>query len=271
MQTFIAPQGIDTPLVGQIVDGSGNPVVYTGMETLAGEVWAGDDQPDLFTFVPTWQTAGSGIWSGTIAGTHTTSLAPAIYRLRIKVNGADAQDAVLQVIWSPGTAAVRPTYVTIRDLRKEANWIEDLQNTEQHQAGFADECADSRDWLDENILRNYRAGFVSLLGYHGLALDSWFTGGNRRSQLTNYALRGWLAANLLMQTPRIKKVCTLYTLHQICKQQIGVGGKWPALAGMYRHQCNALLAGTTAEIDLAPQDGIPDIPIAFSAVNTLFT
>lgn len=102
-------------------------------------------------------------------------------------------------------------------------------------------------------------------------MDSWFTGGNRRSQLTNYWLRDQLALNTLMVRPRIVKVCVFYTLAQICKQQIGVGGKWPALAAMYRHQCNALLAGTTAEIDLIPQDNIPDIPITFSAVNTLFT
>lgn len=272
MQEIRVIQGSTEPFVVTLNDENGNPVTtYTGSEELTAVVWAGDDQSPLFAPTVTWNTPAAALVNVTISGTNTAALTPATYRIDVSADGVVGATAALTIDWAPGSAPVRPTYCTIRDLRREANWIDDLQNLEQHQAGFADECADARDWLDENILRNYRAGFVSLLGYHGLALDAWFTGGNRRSQLTNYTLKLWLSQDLLMVRPRIVKVCVFYTLAQICKQQIGVGGKWPALAAMYRHQCNSLLAGTTAEIDLIPQDGIPDIPITFSAVNTLFT
>jgi hypothetical protein len=271
VETWHYAQGSSISRTVTINDENGDPVQgYSGGEALAGAVWAGDDQAPLFTFIPTWNTPVAATVNVVVSGTHTAALTPANYRLRFTVNGGDAFESVLEITWAPGTATPRPTYITIRDLRAEADWIDELQNTEQHQAGFADQCADARDWLDENILRNYRAGFVSLLGYHGLALDAWFTGGNRRSQLTNYQLRNWLAQNLLMTTPRIKKVCTLFALAQICKQKISQGGKWIALAAMYRHQCNQLLVSTTAELDLNG-DGIPDLPINFSAVNTLFT
>jgi hypothetical protein len=70
--------------------------------------------------------------------------------------------------------------------------------------GFDDQLADSRDWLDEMTLRNYRGGNVSLLGYHGFALDAWHTGGGRRTSLTNRWLFAALAANQLLVTPRVK-------------------------------------------------------------------
>ena len=87
----------------------------------------------------------------------------------------------LEIIAAAETAVPRPTYITMVNLRKIAPWIDDLQVPDST-SGFDDACADSRDWLDEMTLRNYRGGNVSLLGYHGFALDAWYTGGGRRTR-----------------------------------------------------------------------------------------
>ena len=86
---------------------------------------------------------------------------------------------------APGTSfTASPTYISITDVRAIAPWIDDLI-TPDNDTGFDTQLADSRSWLDEMILRNYRGGNVSLLGYHGFALDAWYTGGGRRTSLTN--------------------------------------------------------------------------------------
>ena len=64
-------------------------------------------------------------------------------------------------------------------------------------------------WLDENILRNYRGGNVELLGYHGLALDSWYTGGTRRTSLRNMFILDLLQNNGLIVTQRTKDICAI--------------------------------------------------------------
>ena len=129
----------------------------------------------------------------------------------------------LEIIAAAATGTPRPTYITIADLRKIAPWIDDLQVPDSHE-GFDDPCADSRDWLDEMTLRNYRGGNVSLLGYHGFALDAWYTGGGRRTSLTNRWLFAALAANQLLVTPRVKNVCAYYALSRICESLITKGG-----------------------------------------------
>ena len=128
----------------------------------------------------------------------------------------------LEIIAAASTGTPRPTYISIIDLRKIAPWIDDLQVPDSHE-GFDDPCADSRDWLDEMTLRNYRGGNVSLLGYHGFALDAWYTGGGRRTSLTNRWLYAALAANQLLVTPRIKNLCAYYALSRICESMITKG------------------------------------------------
>jgi hypothetical protein len=135
--------------------------------------------------------------------------------------------------------------------------------------GFDDQLADARDWLDEMILRNYRGGNVSLLGYHGFALDAWYTGGGRRTSLTNRWLFGALKANQLLVKPRVIQVCSYYALSRICESMITKGGMYAQLAARYRLEAESLLASTTVEIDVNG-DGFGEVPINFSSTNTLW-
>ena len=174
----------------------------------------------------------------------------------------------LEIIGQPIAATPRPTYICVVDLRTIAPWIDDLQVPDST-SGFDDACADSRDWLDEMVLRNYRGGNVSLLGYHGFALDAWYTGGGRRTSLTNRWLFAALAANQLLVTPRIKNVCSYYALSRICESMITKGGMYAMFAARFRLEAESLLASTTVEIDVNG-DGFGEVPINFSSTNTLW-
>ena len=118
-------------------------------------------------------------------------------------------------------------------------------------------------------LRNYRGGNVSLLGYHGFALDAWYTGGGRRTSLTNRWLFACLQANQLLVTPRVKNVCAYYALSRICESMITKGGMYAMLAARYRLEAESLLASTTVEID-CNGDGFGELPVNFSSTNTLW-
>ena len=168
----------------------------------------------------------------------------------------------LEIIAAAETAVPRPTYISVVNLRTIAPWIDDLQVPDST-SGFDDACADARDWLDEMTLRNYRGGNVSLLGYHGFALDAWYTGGGRRTSLTNRWLYAALAANQLLVKPRIIQVCSYYALSRICESMITKGGMYAMLAARYRLEAESLLASTTVEIDVNG-DGFGEVPMNFS-------
>ena len=175
----------------------------------------------------------------------------------------------LEIIAAAGTSfTARATYITLIDVRKIAPWISDLQVPDDN-SGFDDQLADSRDWLDEMVLRNYRGGNVSLLGYHGFALDAWYTGGGRRTSLTNRWLFAALASNQLLVTPRVKQVCAYYALSRICESMITKSGQYVALASRFRFEAESLLCSTTVEIDVNG-DGFGEVPINFSGTNSLW-
>ncbi len=175
----------------------------------------------------------------------------------------------IEILAAPGVSFTpRPTYISITDVRKIAPWIDDLQ-VPGNNTGFDDQLADARDWLDELTLRNYRGGNVSLLGYHGFALDAWYTGGGRRTSLTNRWLFQALAANQLLVTPRVKTVCAYYALSRICESMITKSGQYIALSARFRLEAESLLASSTVEIDVNG-DGFGEVPINFSSSNTLW-
>jgi hypothetical protein len=199
-------------------------------------------------------------------------------------NNADLlpKGTTLTLLATPGNTPLRPTYITVLDIQRIAPWVADVQ-APGSETGFLDQCADSRDWLDENVLRNYRGGNVELLGYHGLALDSWYTGGTRRTSLRN----PWILSLLqtgpasagvagLIVTTRTKDICAYYALHRICEGMVMRGSQYPALSARALHKAQQLLACYTAELSVAGDldtfgNVLANIPINFSSTNTLYT
>ena len=176
---------------------------FLNTDVLTASVWAGSNEAALLTPAVTWlnSNAPAGQILISFQDTDSAGLAIGEYYLQAYATraGTPSRTAAslpsgtsLRVLAAPGaTFTARPTYISIVDVRRIAPWIDDLQVPDSN-TGFDDQLADSRDWLDEMTLRNYRGGNVSLLGYHGFALDAWYTGGGRRTSLTNR----WLFAAL---------------------------------------------------------------------------
>ena len=257
--------------------------VFADTDTLAATVWAGADETPLLTPAATWIASTKGQVQVTFANTDTAALAVGQYYLQAfatrpaqvgppvvpaRTTALLPRGTSLEILAASGTSVPRPTYITITDVRKIAPWIDDLQ-VPDNRTGFDDQLADSRDWIDEVTLRNYRGGNVSLLGYHGFALDAWYTGGGRRTSLTNRWLKAALVANQLLITPRIKNICAYYALSRICETFITKSGQYVALASRFRFEAESLLASTTVEIDVNG-DGYGEVPINLSSTNTLW-
>jgi len=271
----------DFPFQVQNPDGTVPTGIFLGTDTLNATVWAGSNETPLLTPAVTWINANTAQYQVTLQNTDSSSLASGQYYLqayatRIGIGSAPTRTTALlprgtslEILAAPGSSFTpRPTYITVRDIRKIAPWIDDLQVPDSN-TGFDDQLADSRDWLDEMTLRNYRGGNVSLLGYHGFALDAWYTGGGRRTALTNRWLFAALQQNQLLVTPRVKQVCAYYALSRICESMITKSGQYVALASRFRFEAESLLASTTVEIDVNG-DGFGEVPINFSSTNTLW-
>jgi len=250
---------------------------FLSTDVLTASVWAGSNEVPLLTPAASWISAPDAQLQVSIQNADSLGLAYGTYYLQAYATRAGTpprttallpRGSSLEIIAAPLAVVPRPTYIGIVDLRKIAPWIDDLQVPDSHE-GFDDPCADSRDWLDEMTLRNYRGGNVSLLGYHGFALDAWYTGGGRRTSLTNRWLFAALASNQLLVTPRVRNVCSYYALSRICESMITKGGMYAMLAARFRLEAESLLASTTVEIDVNG-DGFGEVPINFSSTNTLW-
>ena len=164
-----------------------------------------DSDAPVFAPAVTW-ICGDGRRSTRSASTTATlvSLALGVYYIMahsdpgrsIGVAACPARPSTVTLQAAPGNirGAGRSSYCTVADIRSIAGWIDQV-SAPNKETGFLTECAQSRSWLDENILRNYRGGNVELLGYHGLALDSWYTGGSRRTSLRNSFILDLLQQN----------------------------------------------------------------------------
>jgi hypothetical protein len=260
------------------VPGNVSVGVFLSTDTLSASVWAGHNETALITPPPTWISATNGQFMVSVQNTDSQSLAIGQYYLQayatragtpVRTTALLPRGTSLEILAAPGPSFTpRPTYISITDVRKIAPWIDDLQVPDSN-TGFDDQLADSRDWLDELVLRNYRGGNVSLLGYHGFALDAWYTGGGRRTSLTNRWLYAALQANQLLVRPRVKQICAYYALSRICESMITKSGQYVALASRFRMEAETLLASTTVEIDVN-NDGYGEVPINFSSTNTLW-
>ncbi len=268
----------DFPFQVQNPDGTIPVGVFVSTDTLNANVWAGSNETPLLTPAVTWIDATNAQVQVSFQNADSASLAIGQYYLQAYATrtGTPTRTTALlpagtslTILAAPGTSFTpRPTYITITDIRKIAPWIDDLQVPDNN-TGFDDQCADARDWLDEIVLRNYRGGNVSLLGYHGFALDAWYTGGGRRTALTNRWLFAALQSNQLLVTQRITDIQAYYALSRICETMITKAGQYVALAARFRFEVELLLSSTVAEIDVNG-DGFGEVPINLSGTNTLW-
>ena len=253
-------------------------------DVLSAKLWSGASDLSLITFStpPSWLDATNAQYQISFNNADLALLPLGVYYIQCTATRSGRSVALLPygstitLQAAPGLALLRPTYITAYDLRRIAPWIDQV-SAPNNQTGFLDQCADARDWLDENIIRNYRGGNVELLGYHGLALDSWYTGGARRTSLRNPWIVNLLKTNSLIVTTRTKDICSYYALSRICESllQAGPVTHYLGLSARYRHECERLLSTYTAELQVsgavdAYGNPLACVPINFSGTNTLW-
>lgn len=255
---------------------------FENTDTLSATLWQGSQDLPLATPTATWINATDAQYQVSFNNSTTATLALGVYYIMATAtrSGRSAslmpKGSTVTLQPAPGTTAAPPTYITVQDIRVIAGWIDQV-NAPNSETGFLQQCARARSWLDENILRNYRGGNVELLGYHGLALDSWYTGGTRRTSLRNSFILGLLQQGGLIVTDRTKEICAYYALSLICQNMIMASGKPAQYLGMAanaRAEAQRLLSCYTAELsvngDLDTNGNIiANIPINFSSTNTL--
>lgn len=267
--------------------------LFLDSDVLSCALWQGSSDAAILTKSSAtsgdiaWISATDAQFSIAFNPPDTASLPRGTYYLEAQATRGSAvadllpKGTTLTLVDTPGTAATRPTYVDATDLRRLAPWIDDAQ-APGSEAGFLEQCADARDWLDENVLRNYGGGYVSLLGEHGVALASWAIGGSRRSSIRNPWIlqllqQGPAAANAnggLIVTRRTRDICAYYALYRICDGMLTRGSQYAALAARYRQQANQLLVSYVAELSVngsTDQWGniLAQIPVNFGTARTL--
>ncbi len=256
---------------------------FLNTDTLLAQLWQGAEDVVLATPAVSWLNASNAQYMISWNNADTASLALGVYYVRATATRSGRSAALMPkgstvtLQPAPGTTTSPATYITVQDIRAIAGWIDQI-NAPNCETGFIQQCARARSWLDENILRNYRGGNVELLGYHGLALDSWFTGGTRRTSLRNPFILGLLQQNGLIVTDRTREVCAYYALSLICENMLMVSGKpaqYLGMAARARAEAQRLLSCYTAELNIAGTTDvngnlIANIPINFSSTNTLF-
>lgn len=275
---FEQPINTDRSYQLTLFDTYGNLITtFQSTDVLSCILWGGWDQPVLASPSVQWINPAQGTIQLTVSAANTANLAVGTYLVRIVVNPLGTGQTLviyqgaIKLTASPVASTIaRPTYCTYSDLLKIAPWIEMLRDASRDETGFLDQCADAREWFDEAIIRNYRSNYIGVFGAHSQAIFAFAGTGPRRSELANVWLKGLLAQNYLLVSPRIVKVVALKALASICVSQIYQGGKYASLSSYYHHECESLLICTTAEID-SNGDGIGDIPINFSATNTIRT
>jgi hypothetical protein len=255
---------------------------FLGSDTLSAVLWQGHSDSPVLTKVPTWLSATNAQYQISFNNADSANLALGVYYCQATATRGGRSAALMPrgstvtIQAAPGSTAAQPTYVTVIDIRSIAGWIDSV-SAPNKETGFLTECARARSWLDENILRNYRGGNVELLGYHGLALDSWYTGGTRRTSLRNMFILDLLQNNGLIVTQRTKDICAYYALSLICEGMLMISGKpqqYLGMAARARAEAERLLSCYTAELTVNNQTDvngnlIANIPINFSSTNTL--
>jgi hypothetical protein len=270
MDNYTVSRGAALLVKVTIEDAAGNVITtYTGSEPLATTVWAGADRAAAFSAATTWNSAGAGTIQLGITDAQSAGLSIGRYQLltRLQDTGSwvDVYTATLDVLPSAGSSAAPSTYTTLDDLlRFGRSWLRQLQ-TDDDQAGFAEQQHRARSWIEDLAHAHFRvAAMTMVIGSQAL--------GPRRSGARSTWLQDQLDANTLMVTDQIREAAAKKALAYICEGQVGLGeqaGQYARLARMYHGQADYLGSCLTLSLD-TNGDGFPDVNIDCSSTDPMY-
>jgi len=144
-------------------DAQGRAVTdFLETDPVSASVWAGDDRIPLFSPEVEWVDPLEGTLAVSIRPAMTVTAEVATYRLQVFVTPpSDDQrrcvwDGSIRFLPTAGAGEPDPVYATSEDLFDYCPRLErHLADEEAAQAGFAEQRARARKWLDDTLLRNY--------------------------------------------------------------------------------------------------------------------
>lgn len=265
----------DFELQAQNPDGT-IPSDFLSSDTLTANMFAGDNQPSLFSPTTTWVDAPTAKYHVQFNDADTTSFDTAIYKLIIKVTRAGRSGVIgnisLSILPNIGVALALPVYCKIADMLMYAPWLQKLQDETSDYAGFASQRNAARTWLENIIQKHFRLNAGTGLTTFGNSVVSF---GPRRLGGDNQILQGYLDQNKLMIQPpkRVIEMTAKYAIALVCQAQItnaeARGNLWQQRADWFFSEAQNLVLAYTAEVDING-DGYPEYTIACGTTDALY-
>ncbi len=228
---IVASAGTYRAATMTITDYAGSAVTGWSSEsdTLAVEVWPGDDREELADtgLSAAWVSASTGQYKIIADGTH--ELPAKRYQVRVLATSGgltyEIARGTYNVKSAPGTAdntadpATAP-YTTIDDLRTVADWIDQLQS-EHDRAGLAEHQEAARQWFDRIILAAWKSN-VGRVHEYPFPYRGWEIGLDEPPK--------WLADVLatgegVRIDPPVKRACALYACYSACMAKAAMDEK----------------------------------------------
>jgi hypothetical protein len=157
------------------------------------------------------------------------------------------------------------TYCDYRALlRYGRSWLRQLQ-TDDDEAGFAEQLGRARTWIEDLAHAHYRvASMAMVVGSQAF--------GPRRSGARSTWLQEQLDADTLMVTDQVREAAAKKALAYICEGQVGTSEAsmaYAKLARMYHSQADSIATYLTLSLD-TNGDGFPDINIDCSCTDPMY-
>lgn len=238
--------------------------VYDGSETLACVLWPGDDQAVTATLPATWDETSAPLGKATIAFPLDvmTALEPSWYDAMLSIADGSADLAAFRLVVEPGpgTAAAGKVYHSYKDLTDEMPSVGKYADYLNDQSGFREVAAESRRWIDAEILQRAPVGCQGLYGPFGC--QSWDGGYayydpyGARDQAEDPILAAALDADKLVLTTatgrRFVQAAVYKTLSVILRRAVGMNATNDlfTLSKRYEDMAKKTLASCIANIDV---------------------
>lgn len=275
MDRFQCSQGAALSIDVTLRDTTGAVVTgYDGTQPLLATLWPGGTRASSFSPTAVWVIPASGTIEIRLTEAETLTLGPGEYQLLLRLQDAgtwvDAYRCTVDILAGAGSTIAPATYpLDFSDaysqlLKYGRSWLKELE-TDDDEAGFAEQMGRARTWIEDIAHAHYRVGVMTPMA-GGVGLGPHLTG-MRSKYLTDE-----LAAGHLLVTDQVKECAAHYALHLICKGQVGVGDSAKAYAGlarMYLSEAWALANCLNLGID-TDGDGQAEINIDCSSVNVMY-
>jgi hypothetical protein len=291
----------DFPLQVYNADGTPSTSIFLQGDILTAKIWAGKDQPVMFTPTVTWVLPSGwdlGQYIMSFQNGDTSDWNPQIYHVQTYVSRGGRMgvigDMTIRVMSAPGMASTLPVYCSLNDMLTWCRWIQQLNVFESDETGFLIQRNAARNWLDNVIQRHYRLTAGLNLNVFGNPVPTW---GPRRTGGYSVWLQSQLDAGpaqpldgpstlpdgvtpvvpglsqgLMLNPPRrTKEIVSKYATFLVMQDIIAGSGQrdnwYSARSDWLMQECENLIKGFTAEIN--PVSGYPSITVECGLVDVM--